>query len=74
MDLSIYDGFVEGFLKSKQYFNINVNKINAKWPVSGSFYRDGDDNWLYGEVIKIRQDARWEWDVILHEFGHDLDH
>ena len=66
---AIFDSFVEGWKKANQYFSISLHKIESSWPVSGSFFRD--NYWiLWPNLIKIRQDARWERDVILHEYGH----
>jgi hypothetical protein len=62
----VYDSFVEGWLKSKQYFDINIDKVPVFWPSSGT--KQVTIIWI--DYIQLLQLDRYDRDVILHEYGH----
>ncbi|MDP3441599.1 MAG: fibronectin type III domain-containing protein, partial [Ignavibacteria bacterium] len=68
-NFAVYDSFVEGWIKAKQYLNITIPKAIVYWPSSNT--RKVNRFWL--EYIEIIQDDRYDRDVILHEYGHFVD-
>ena len=63
----VYDSLVEGFIKAKTFFGVELDPITTYWPSSydATFY-------VPGEAIYISRDDRSDRDVILHEYGHYL--
>jgi hypothetical protein len=61
----VYDSLVEGFHKTKVFFNAELDAIAAYWPSS-----DGGTYYWPGEGIWVARYDRGDRDVIMHEYGH----
>jgi len=67
---SVFDSFVEGWIKAKQYLNIEVDKIVVLWPEGNGASYDNEWWWLNLDRIAIGQNLRYDRDAHLHEYGH----
>ncbi len=67
---SIYDSIVEGYLLVHQYFSETMPSIDVWWESSSTFYRSGGEQ----SGIHLVLGDRWDRDVILHEYGHFIQH
>ncbi|MHC4167103.1 MAG: COG1361 family protein [Planctomycetota bacterium] len=64
----VFDSVVEGFIKAKTFFNIELEQAKIFWPNKYNFsYYDPCDSSIHLE----QYDAR-DRDVIMHEYGHLL--
>ena len=69
---AIFDSFVEGWVETNSQLNVQLDKIESRWPSSsGSYYTW--PFWFFGNKIHILQGHEFERDVILHEYGHYID-
>lgn len=66
---NVFDSVVEGFIKAREFFDVNLPHIVTYWPGpnENSYYRNGG-------AIFFEQEDRGDRDTIMHEYGHYIAH
>ena len=65
-EFMVYDSLVEGFVKAKKFFEIELDEVMAYWPCEEEMSYFDPCNMK----ICIAQEDRGDRDVIMHEYGH----
>lgn len=68
---SVYEAMIEGYLQAHTHFGLRMEPIVVLWPHPTTTVYIGTATGT-PDTIKVTRGNRWDWDVLIHEYGHGV--